>query len=140
MQSVATGLVIVDGVISDLLNDDSRDATQTQDELALMRNTIHLGAKNEDTLPGALHDLHGALSHPKAATLMDERGGAALREVLLEQADGLKNIQEARALRSWTPEHTERLDLLDGIVLELVRRARKSAKAAARAKGQTACD
>lgn len=135
-QSVAKGLVVVEGVISDLRNDDSKEAEQAQGDLEVMREAIQRGAKNEDTLPGAMRDLHKALSHPKAVALADDRGGVALREVLLVQADGLKKIQEARALRPGTPEHTARLDLLDGIVLELVRRARKSAKAAARAKGQ----
>ncbi len=135
-QSVAQGLVIVDGVISDLRDDDSKDAEQAQSELEVMRDTIKRDAKDEDKLPGALRDLHKTLSHPKAAALVNERGGEALKGVLLGQADGLKAIKENRALRPGTPEHTERLDLLDGIVLELVRRARKSARAAARAKGQ----
>lgn len=134
------GASVLGGVIAALRDEDGADAERLQLELEVERTQIKRDAKNADRVPATLRHLHKVLSNPKVATWADERGGEALKATLLEQADRLDTLQKDRALRPGTSEHTEHMDLLDGIVLDLVRRASQSAKSAAKSKGQASIE
>jgi hypothetical protein len=66
------------------------------------------------------------------------RGGKTLLNGLDKIIQTLRDSYEVRDIRPGTPAHTERLDLLDGLIVEACRAARTAARAADEALGQSA--
>ncbi|EYF08387.1 hypothetical protein [Chondromyces apiculatus] len=93
-----------------------------------------------ETAPMAiqLDELRAVFGDATIAPVVAERGGPKAVTDLLACATGLHGADKAVAGPLGTPEHTERLDLVDGIVLELVRSAREAADVASKALGEPA--
>lgn len=107
---------------------------------ALLATAAQIRSSGEDAelLGQQLDLLRSTLSGAEVAKAAADRGGP---ESLKELEAAAKALREAAA--SWrrspgTPVETERLDLLDGIIIDLVRSARRSARAAASALAQPA--
>ena len=66
------------------------------------------------------------------------RGGKKLLDGLDKIIATLRASYEGRDIRPGTPAHTERLDLLDGLIVETCRAARTAARASDEALGQSA--
>lgn len=85
-----------------------------------------------------LDELRRVLEDPIVTPAVTSRGGPKAVTDLTSRAGELRAIEQATAMPRGTPEHTEKLDLVDGIVLELVRSAREAAEAASKALGEPA--
>jgi hypothetical protein len=83
----------------------------------------------------ALRDL---LSNALVAKLMLKRGGPKAVKDLAASAKKLRAIAPNGVTRHGTPAETERLDLLDGIIVRLCRTARKAARQVAKETGEEA--
>ncbi len=83
-----------------------------------------------------LEALRDVLAHPAIAKAAKSRGGTELASALTPQVIALRAVNQASDSRGGTPEETETLNLLDGVIVELVRGARHAARAAARALGE----
>lgn len=91
------------------------------------------------TLSSHLGMLAGVLAvAPVAAVLADIGGPEAAKQVTEAKAKVDDAIRRGKSNASHTPEQTEQLDLLDGIVVDLVRKARKAARAASKKLGRPA--
>jgi hypothetical protein len=82
--------------------------------------------------------LRGALSDPGVVIAATGRGGPAAVTALLDAASTLRAAAAERAGAAGTPAETERVDLLDGIIVALARGARKAAGSAAKRLGTPA--
>ena len=100
---------------------------------AALQQTRSVGADG-GKLAEQLDVLSGALADPNVAPAAAGRGGPAAVSALVAMAAELRASVAARA---GSPE-TEQLDLLDGIIVALVRGARKAARAAAKRLGTPA--
>lgn len=105
-------------------------------ELALRELRVVLGktqsaGADDEALARQLELIADALRHPVIAAEGNERGARpALRDV--ELAIGrLREAARARISKPGTPAETEKLDLIDGLIVSLVRSARRAARLAA---------
>jgi hypothetical protein len=99
---------------------------------------IRSSGEDAELLGQQLDLLRATFSGPDIAKAASDRGGPESVRELEEAAKVLREAAEvSRSSPSILPE-SERLDLLDGIIIELVRGARRSARAAASALGQPA--
>ncbi|AKT39321.1 hypothetical protein [Chondromyces crocatus] len=89
-------------------------------------------------LANQLDELRLALGDATIAPIVASRGGPSAVTELAEHATLVRAADKAIAGPRGTPEHTERLDLVDGVVLELVRSAREAAEVASKALGEPA--
>jgi hypothetical protein len=81
-----------------------------------------------------LDQLRGLLAIPAVQSVVAD---AAARDTAVSTAaDTLRSAAAARPRPPRTPKETEKLDLLDGYLIELVRAARAAARAEARVSGQ----
>jgi hypothetical protein len=106
--------------------------------LGVALEQTRLQEKEPRALADQLEHLSGALGAERIAELVRERGGDDLSGSLMEKVEALRAISEDRAITRGTPEETEAIDVLDGLVVSLLRRARRAAVAAARATGNRA--
>lgn len=104
---------------------------------AALQQTRSVGADG-GKLADQLEVLVGALSDPSVLPLASGRGGPAATMTLLGAASTLRAAAAERAGAPGTPTETERIDLLDGIIVALARGARKAARAAAKRLGTPA--
>jgi citrate lyase beta subunit len=114
------------------------DADAERVALGVALEQTRLQEKEPRALADQLEHLSGALGAPGIAELVRERGGEDLSGALRAKVEALRAISEERAVPRGTPEETEALDVLDGLVVSLLRRARRAAVAAARATGNRA--
>lgn len=105
--------------------------------IAALQQTRSVGADG-GKLAEQLDVLSGALADPNVAPAAAGRGGPAAVTALVAMAAELRASVAARAGSPGTPAETEQLDLLDGIIVALVRGARKAARAAAKRLGTPA--
>ncbi|HSN97525.1 MAG TPA: hypothetical protein VLS89_04470 [Candidatus Nanopelagicales bacterium] len=91
-----------------------------------------------DQLDPQLQLLLGALTQPDIAQAAAQRGGPVAVAALGAASAALVSGIRQRPAKAGTPEATQRLDLLDGIVVQLTRQARRAAHGAARELGQPA--
>jgi len=89
-------------------------------------------------LADQLDELRRGLTDPTVAGAAATRVGPLAVADLTARAAALRSVEQACAGALGTPEHTEYLDLLDGIILELVRGAREAAEAASKELGEPA--
>lgn len=80
--------------------------------------------------------LLGVLTSSPVASLAAERGGMAAAEEATAIAGELRSLAADVTTTRGTPAETERLDLLDGLIVDLVRAARAAARSAATAAGE----
>jgi cell division septation protein DedD len=91
-----------------------------------------------DKLADQLDTLSAALSHSLVAPELLGRGGPEAVIELQSASGALRATSKERAGAPGTPAETEQLNLLDGIIVGLVRGARKAARAAAKRLGTPA--
>lgn len=103
---------------------------------AVLEQTRSAGADAE-ALTAQLESLKGLVAKAPITAALAERA-APLTATLTTCIDALNIARAAKRRTHGTPAETEYLDLLDGIAVELCRSARKAARAAARATGQSA--
>lgn len=85
-----------------------------------------------------LTHLARALGEAAVEAQVKARGGEDLAATLRAQADALQALASARTQPQGTPQETEALNVLDGLAVSLLRRARRAAQSASRATGNRA--
>jgi hypothetical protein len=119
---------------------ESVDATATAGVNVIktaLQQTRTAGADG-DKLATQLETLRTTLGDPSVAAEVAGRGGPEAALDLGIAADALHAASQERAGAPGTPAETELLDLLDGIIVGLVRGARKAARPAAKRLGTPA--
>ena len=91
--------------------------------------------KGGQAIADQLDYLRHTLEDATVAAAAAGRGGADALAALTQASAALRATEQARVDRRGTPAATERLDLIDGIIVELARSARRAATAAARRLG-----
>jgi hypothetical protein len=112
-------------------------ANEVQAALDATSNSESAGddlAKQLDQLAAALDPNKAA----KAAAVAADRGGPESATKLAAAATALRDTQKQKPAARGTPEETQRIDLIDGIIIDICRRAREAAKAAAKDLGDPA--
>ena len=104
----------------------------------IVLNTCSVATDSPSPLAGQLDELLRGLANPAVTTAVAEKGGPQAVIDLTARAAALRAADQATAGARGTPEHTEYLDLLDGIILELVRGARDAADVASKELGEPA--
>lgn len=112
-------------------------AAERHDLVAALHQTGFSGDA-EEVLAAQLDLLRKIFSNKAIEKATRDRGGPATARELEAAAEALRTADFSTARVPGTPMETERLDLLDGIIVDLCRSARRSARAAARALGQPA--
>jgi hypothetical protein len=103
---------------------------------AVLTNTKSVGS-DARSLAGQLEQLQKLIEGNKTiATAAAECGGTKLLVELTKQIQDLRVVSPTNKISRGTPQETERMDLLDGLIIELVRSARKAARSAAKETGQ----
>jgi len=95
-----------------------------------LAKTESAGADDE-ILARQLDVLAEVLRIPLVMKAGAERGGRQALEEVTTAAAELRSAAHSRVTKRGTPEETERLDLIDGLIVSLVRSARKAARVAA---------
>lgn len=108
-----------------------REAVQS----ALLQTSF--SGDEDEPLARQLDLLRGTLLDSELAKVARDRGGAETVKALAVAADELRK-RSAEVVSRGTPAETERLDLIDGIVVQLCRSARRAARVCAKALGQPA--
>lgn len=122
------GRSILSGVASDL-----QDAGKKEDAAkveAVLSQTGRLSSSPK-VMVKQLELMAAVLSDGAIAATAEKRGGVRAVEALRSAAAALHAADLATAARVGTTFETQHMDLLDGIIIELVRRARDAAEAAA---------
>ncbi|MBK9264693.1 MAG: hypothetical protein IPM54_33535 [Polyangiaceae bacterium] len=95
-------------------------------------------ADDAEGLAKQLDALQAMLKEPAIADAAKDRGGPKVVTDLAAYAQALRDAAKAKAEPRGTPVETETLDLIDGIIVSLVRMAREAAEAAARESSEPA--
>ncbi len=104
---------------------------------AALAQTVASG-ESAEALANQLDQLRGVLEDAAIAPAAADRGGPAVVADLGASATALRAASQSRTRVPGTPAETERLDLIDGLIVQLCRRARAAARSAARATGNPA--
>jgi hypothetical protein len=104
---------------------------------ATLQQTRSVGDRAEP-LAAQLAQLRSALIDSEIAKAAEDRGGPAASAGLESAAAALRAASQNRAKVAGTPAATQEMDLLDGFIVQLARRARHAARSAAREKGDPA--
>ena len=118
-----------------LLRSGQTEAVQRVD-VVLERESV--ASEDAEGLSRQLDTFRAALTEPAVEAASMNRGGPKAIVDLAAHAMKLREVTQAKASPRGTPVETERLDLLDGIVVSLARTAREAADAAARELGEPA--
>lgn len=113
----------------------SDDAVRTIDTVL-----EHTGTTSDDAIVMAsqLDNLRQVLSIAVVAEAAKDRGGPKAVTDLTANATALRAVSQDTATVRGTPEETDQLDLVDGIIIGLTRQAREAADSAAKALGEPA--
>lgn len=115
---------------------------QTADEaIRTIDSVLGNGAvagEDAEKLAVQLEQLRTTLEIAEIKPAVAGRGGPKAVADLKTQAESLREASQTTAAPRGTPQETEQLDLLDGIILSLVRSAREAADAASKALGEPA--
>jgi hypothetical protein len=90
---------------------------------------------DSEKLAVQLDQLGKLFSNAAVAARAQSRGGASLSQELTAGAQKIREAAQAKPTSRGTPAETRRLDLLDGIIIELTRDAREASRTASRARG-----
>ena len=128
----------LDGVFDDLFMLDSPEQGQWISEVEAALNATSRAEDDADALAGQLALLQKVMERKGIDTLVKARNGDHVLDRLKKSIAQLHETANKGRLRPGTPEHTEHLDLLDGVIVQLVRRARKVAQTIAKEKSHPA--
>ena len=130
---------ILGTALDELRKVSSEEAKAARDTIAaVLTNTKSVGA-DARSLAGQLEQFQSLLQDDKTVSnATADRGGPKLLEDLLKQSKDLRAVSPTKQTTRGTPQETERMDLLDGLIIELTRSARKASRSAANETGQEA--
>jgi len=122
------------------LRDDLEESAEAgaSESLRMIGATLKQAATGSDEaepLAKQLDAIANTLKHPAVAPAAATREGPAAEIALNAAAAALRKADQDDAGVRGTPAETQRLDQIDGIIVRLVRRARKESLAVARATG-----
>jgi hypothetical protein len=129
---------VLEGAQEDLSESSEEEDIKAANGLSVTLTQTRAAGSDATALAAQLTLLRTALEQGPVAAASSDRQGEQVVELLGSNIERLGEAARTRVLRPGTPAHTEHLDLLDGIIIKIVRRARKAARSAARAKGQPA--
>ncbi len=89
-----------------------------------------------EPMAAQLSALNDVLAVEAIAKAVKSRGGPKLVKAIGVLVQELRDAEDACSFRRGTPEETEQLKVLDGMIVELVRSARSAASAAAKELGE----
>jgi hypothetical protein len=116
-----------------------KESQAAREKLEVTANKIEKSTgTNAEALALQLDAVVALFAHQTIEAVAKGRGGKTLLNSLDEIIKALRSSYEVRDIRPGTPAHTERLDLLDGLIVEACRAARTAARAADEALGQSA--
>lgn len=118
--------------------DEQADGEPGAQAIEVALRTGSSSGADADLLREQLQGLRTPLARPDVAAVTAERGGPAVLAALDASVAELRTIEQARPTKRGTPAETERLDLIDGIIVENVRALRRATRSLARALGQPA--
>lgn len=127
---------VLEGAKEDLSESEEAGDVAAANSLSATLAQTRVAGADATSLAEQLTLLRSALQQEAVVALSADRQGEQIVEGLGDAIEKLTKAARGRVLRPGTPEHTEHLDLLDGLIIKLVRRARKVARAASRIKGQ----
>lgn len=116
----------------------AQGATETAGTIETVLNHAPTAGESAGKLAAQLDTLHTTFSAPAIAKAAEGRGGPEIAAELLTCSVALRAVSQDAAAVPGTPEATEQLNLIDGIIVGLTRDARKSARAAAKELGEPA--
>ena len=90
------------------------------------------------SLAAQLDLFQGLFANENISKAANERGGAKLTSELELKSKTLRTVSSTTQTTRGTPAETERMDLLDGLIVDMARSARKAARSAAEELGQEA--
>lgn len=118
--------------------DETDDGEAGSQAIAVALRTGSSSGADADRLREQLQALRSPLARPDVAAVTADRGGPAVLAAIDASIAELRTIEQARPTKRGTPAQTERLDLIDGIIVENVRALRRAVRSLARALGQPA--
>lgn len=131
------GRAVLEAVRAELVEQGSVDAVVAVTRIDAALAQTRLGAE-DDKLADQLDVLRAALGDATVAAEATDRGGPEAVADLVAAAPALRDAAKTRPAKPGTPAATEKLDLLDGIIVTLARRAHKAARVAAKRLGMPA--
>ncbi len=123
--------VVLAATEAQLRRDGREAALAAATRLALGLDATARSGADPVALLTQLERLAALFAEAEVAQAAAERGGAALAESLPAAVAALRELAASAQPPRGTPEATERLDLIDGLIVENVRAARRAARAAA---------
>ena len=132
------GRSILRGVERDLAWSEDADDLKAATELEQVIDSTSTTPEKAEGMARQLQQVGQILSNKQIAPLAKTRNGEDILKQINATVKELQDASENRKLRPGTPEYTERLDLLDGIIVEQVRHARQAAESAAKESAQPA--
>jgi hypothetical protein len=94
--------------------------------------------RQAEPLANQLERLGTLFSDPAVAAAGEGRGAVEVATDAAAKATALRSVAAERATAAGTPEASERLDLIDGVIAHLARAARRAARAVAKEEGEPA--
>ena len=126
---------VLSGARRILVEQGDTEAVRTLDTVL---NHAPTAGESAGKLADQLDTLHTTFSQAPIAMAAKQRGGPEIAAELATSSASLRAISQDAAAVPGTPAATERLDLLDGIIVGLARDARKAARAAGKDSGEPA--
>jgi polyhydroxyalkanoate synthesis regulator phasin len=127
---------VLDGALRELRLTAKEEAGSATNELETTLAQTSQTSDDASILANQLELLQATLQRESLKEVLAERGGPEISKGLPEQIKSLRSAASKDVAPRGTPEETERLDLTDGIIIELVRSAKKSAKVLSKRLGQ----
>ena len=132
------GRSILRGLGRDLAWSEDADDLKAATDLEQVMDSTSTTPDKAEALARQLQQIGQVLSGKQIASLAKTRNGEEVLKQINAAVKGLQDASENRNLRPGTPEYAERLDLLDGLIVEQVRHARQAAESAAKETAQPA--
>jgi hypothetical protein len=129
---------ILGGARRSLARIGSPEAVAAVQRIDAVLNTCSVAPDYASPLATQLDELRRGLVDLTIAPVVAGRGGPQAVADLTARAAALRAADQTTAGARGTPEHTEHLDLVDGVILELVRGAREAAEVASKELGEPA--
>ncbi len=129
---------VLAGVKEDLEASEAAGSPEALAAVATVLRQTRAAARNAEPLAQQLTLLLDALTGELVATTAADQGGPEVKADLSASITALRKADQEDVGVRGTPVETETLDLLDGIIIQQVRRARRAALAASRRLGNPA--
>lgn len=127
---------VAEGIYDDVFETGGDEKLPLAREISTVLEQTSRAEDTPDKLAKQLK-LFGTLFEKKElAPYLKERGQEDIVKETNDVCGVLNTVSKEYSLRPGTPEHTERLDLLDGLIVRLARRAQRAAVVASKVMGQ----